>query len=325
MDYYRDSVRKKDENRKSVIRRRELMLKAVAAFNGNGRIKTRFVESKRNVSEFDKPFIYHEGFKAEKILMGSFCMELLHKCRETSEADIRNGCVILQLHGGGYVTAFKNQYRRMAQWYCDSLNGADVLTVDYRVAPEHLFPAALDDAFLAYKWLLDNGYSKENIVVCGDSAGGGLALSLCLYLKDHGYSMPAGLVCMSPWTDLTMSGESYKKNRDKDIVLGICENSIIFDNPYPGTENPANPYISPAFGDFSLFPPMLIQVGADEMLLDDSLALVKKAREAGAKVRLTVYEEMFHVFQLCGPVLDESKEAWAEIRDFFEHIFQIMP
>ena len=150
----------------------------------------------------------------------------------------------------------------------------------------------------------------------GDSAGGGLALALCLYLKDHGMELPEGLVLMSPWTDLTASGESYETNYTLDPLFGNTRDSMLYNLDYAGDEDPANPYISPLFGDFTGFPPMLVQAGSIEMLLSDSTRLAQKAREAGVKVRISIYEEMFHVFQMAELMLPESKQAWEEVGKF---------
>lgn len=224
--------------------------------------------------------------------------------------------VVLQLHGGGYIGAMRNSYHSFAGLYSELGKGACVLTPDYRVAPEHPYPAALEDAFSAYEWLLEAGCPPSQIVVAGDSAGGGLALALCLYLKDHGIELPQGLVLMSPWTDLTASGESYETNFTKDPLFGNTKDSMLYNLDYVQGEDPKNPYISPLFGTYEGFPPMLIQVGSIEMLLSDSVLLAQKAKEAGVKVRLSVYEEMFHVFQMAELMMPESKQAWEEVGKF---------
>ncbi len=226
------------------------------------------------------------------------------------------GRVILQLHGGGYIGAMRNKYRSFAGLYNELGRGINVFTPDYRVAPEHPYPAALEDAFSAYQWLLDAGCQPSRIVIAGDSAGGGLALALCLYLKDHGIELPEGLILMSPWTDLTAGGESYETNYTLDPLFGNTRDSMIYNLDYIGDEDPSNPYISPLFGSFEGFPPMLIQVGSIEMLLSDSTSLAQKAKEAGVKVRLSIYEEMFHVFQMGELMLPESKTAWEEVGKF---------
>ena len=230
------------------------------------------------------------------------------------------GRVILQLHGGGYIGPMKNIYRRFAVKYSQISFGADVLTPDYRVAPEHPYPAALEDAVASYQWLLDKGYYGEQIIVAGDSAGGGLAMALCMYLKDHKMPMPGGIVAMSPWTDLTASGESYETNYEKDPLFGNTRESLIYVNDYAGDHDKMDCYISPLFGDFRGFPPMLIQVGSLEMLLSDSVSVAAKAREQGIRVRLSIYEGMFHVFQMAYLNIPESKKAWAEVGKFIDVI-----
>lgn len=224
--------------------------------------------------------------------------------------------VILQLHGGGYIGAMRNKYRSFAGLYNEIGGGINVFTPDYRVAPENPYPAALEDALDAWQWLLQSGCQPGKIVIAGDSAGGGLALALCLYLKDHGMELPEGLILMSPWTDLTASGESYEKNYTLDPLFGNTKESMIYNRDYVGDEDPANPYISPLFGDYDGFPPMLIQVGSIEMLLSDSTELAKKAKESGVKVRLSIYEGMFHVFQMGELMIQESKKAWEEAGKF---------
>ncbi|SEQ70957.1 Acetyl esterase/lipase [Lachnospiraceae bacterium NE2001] len=246
--------------------------------------------------------------------------EELEKNDKAEEQDTPHKWVILQLHGGGYIGAMRRQYKVMAGLYSEVGRGATVLTVDYRVAPEHPFPAALEDAMAAYEWLLEQGYSEEDIVLAGDSAGGGLAMALCHTLKSSWRKLPAGIIAMSPWTDLTASGPSYKENYDKDPVFGNDRSELIFDNPYIGDANPRDPRISPAFGDFTGFPPMLIQVGTDEMLLSDSEIVAAKARSQGVKVRFTKYQGMFHVFQMSGKIIEESRRAWAEVKRFLEEI-----
>ena len=145
-------------------------------------------------------------------------------------------------------------------------------------------------------------------------------MALCMYLRDHDYELPCGIVAMSPWTDLTASGESYDSNYERDPLFGNTRDSLIYNHDYVGNHNPREPYISPLFGDFSDFPPMLIQVGDYEMLLSDSVSVAKKAKEAGVKVRLSIYEGMFHVFQMAMLLMPESKKAWAEVGHFLELI-----
>lgn len=252
-------------------------------------------------------------FQMTDIDMENFSMKLLE-----SKENPREDLIILQFHGGGYMGAVRNAYYVFAGLYNEVSQGCSVLTPDYRVAPEHPFPAALEDAIASYQWLLDAGYFGEQIILAGDSAGGGLAMALCMYLKDHNKPMPRGIVAMSPWTDLTASGESYETNFTKDVLFGNTRESLIYVNDYAIGQNKTDPYISPLFGSFQGFPPMLIQVGSTEMLLSDSVEVAAKAREQGVKVRLSIYEGMFHVFQMCYQNIPESKKAWAEVGKFIE-------
>lgn len=263
----------------------------------------------------EPPWIVPDCFNMTHIEMKNFSMKLL-SLKENPNQDH----VILQLHGGGYMGAVRNAYYVFAGLYNEVSHGCNVLTPDYRVAPEHPYPAALEDAVASYQWLLDKGYYGEQIIVAGDSAGGGLAMCLCMYLKDHHMPMPGGIVAMSPWTDLTASGESYETNYDKDPLFGNTRESLIYVNDYAGEHDKMDCYISPLFGDFRGFPPMLIQVGSLEMLLSDSVSVAAKAREQGIRVRLSIYEGMFHVFQMAYLNIPESKKAWAEVGKFIDVI-----
>ncbi len=235
-----------------------------------------------------------------------------------SKENVNRDKIILQLHGGGYVGAMRNAYRMFAGLYNEVSHGMSVLTPDYRVAPEHPYPAALEDAVCAYEWLLAQGWFSEQIIVAGDSAGGGLAMALCHYLINHGRQLPCGIIAMSPWTDLTASGESYDTNYERDPLFGKTRDSLIYNRDYVGDHDPMDEYISPMFGDFRGFPPMLIQVGSYEMLLSDSVDVAAKARGQGVKVRLSIYDGMFHIFQMAAKMLPESRKAWVEIGKFIE-------
>lgn len=199
-----------------------------------------------------------------------------------------------------------------------------MLTVDYRVAPEHPYPAALEDVIHAYQWLVkEKHYRPGQVVVAGDSAGGGLALALCLYLRDHGMPQPAGLVLMSPWADLTCSGDSYEFNFENDPLFGNSRESMLYNSSYISGADPRDPYMSPVFGDFRGLPPMLLQAGGHEMLLSDTLEVAQNARRAGVKRRVSVYEGMFHVFQMSMDLVPESREAWDEVARFMQIVYKI--
>lgn len=299
-----------EENK--ISRRGIIAKEIISGFNANSFLRTNLIEEDREKSDIDKKFNYPEHIEVERIDLENFSMEFL--TWKESDSDI----AILQLHGGGYVTALRNSYRTMAGLYSEVSKGASVLTIDYRIAPKHPFPAAFEDALCAYQWLIDKGFDEEHIVLCGDSAGGGLAMAMCHYFKDNGRKMPRGIVAMSPWTDLTASGPSYEENKSIDPIFGHRNDIFENDNAYVGEDSPKNPYISPLFGDFTGFPPMLIQAGTAEMLLSDSESVVAKAKASGVKIRFTKYEGMFHVFQMTGKVLPESQKAWVEIGKFFE-------
>lgn len=258
------------------------------------------------------------GYQYEIIPQEHFQMEYLRP------GGVVTGRVVLQLHGGGYIGPMKNIYRKFAVRYSRLSYGGDVLTVDYRVAPRHPYPAALEDAIHAYQWLVrEKGYRPHQIVIAGDSAGGGLALALCLYLRDRGVPQPAGLVLMSPWTDVTCSGDSYEFNYERDPLFGNTRESMLYHCPYIGDADPRMPYLSPVFGDFKGLPPMLFQAGGYEMLLSDTLEAAKKARAAGVPRRVSIYQGMFHVFQMSMDLIPESREAWEEAGRFMEIVFNI--
>lgn len=295
-------------------RRSKLIKYLVAEFNSNKHFQDKFTTESYGKSDMDVEYHYPDHLEAERIHMDNFEMEKLTWKDSTSR------WVVLHLHGGGYVGAMRKHYKQMAGLYSEVGGGATVITVDYRVAPEYTFPAALEDALEAYEWILDQGYSNDQIILAGDSAGGGLAMALVHALKASWRKLPAGIVAMSPWTDVTCSGSSYKDNYEIDPVFGNERSELVFENPYVGDADPRDPRISPLFGDFYGFPPMLIQVGTDEMLLSDSISVAEKAKSAGVKVRLSVYNGMFHVFQMAGTIMEESKQAWAEVKRFFEEI-----
>lgn len=298
---------------------------------------------RKRVAEIEPPWHPPRGFSLVPMEMPDFSMELLLHQNEffpnnsleylkTDDSNMpedragkedtaerlltENREVVLQLHGGGYIGKMKNAYRDFAVLYARMPGERAVLSVDYRVAPEDPYPAALEDAYAAYQWLLEMGCRGSQIIVAGDSAGGGLALALCLYLKDKGEPLPKKLVLMSPWTDLAATGDSYETNFEKDPLFGNTTDSMIYSNAYYGEKDPKTPYISPLYGNYEGFPPMLFQVGGSEMLLSDSARAAKKAKAAGCEVQLTIYDEMFHVFQLGMKKMKESREAWKEIEEF---------
>lgn len=305
-------IEKKEQKEQEVSMQGAVMRELNARFTSDHLIGKKFKNGEFRKKMTEPPWNVPDGFDLTELQMEEFKMEWLMPKQHHSDK------AILQLHGGGYIGKMRNIYRNFAVEYSGLGNGMPVLTIDYRVAPENPYPAALEDAICAYQWLIEKGYDGEHIFLAGDSAGGGLALALVMYLKNHGKQLPCGIIAMSPWTDLTASGESYQTNFDKDPLFGGTKDSMLYNREYLGLEDPRNPYISPLFGDFTGFPPMLIQVGSYEMLLSDSKLTAKKAKEQGVKVRLHVYEGMFHVFQMAMQHMPESRYAWKEIGKFLE-------
>jgi epsilon-lactone hydrolase len=221
---------------------------------------------------------------------------------------------ILYLHGGGYIACSPGHYRPVTAGLA-RLARRRVFVPDYRLAPEHRFPAALDDAVAAYRWLLDQGISPGTIALAGDSAGGGLVLALLLRVREAGLPFPACAVCFSPWTDLTASGESVTRN-DGRCAMFRPENIAAAASLYLDGASPRNPYASPVFADLSGLPPMLIQVGSTELLLDDSRQIHAKVQEAGGASRLEVFEGVSHVWQIFDGLVPESREAMRRAAEF---------
>lgn len=204
--------------------------------------------------------------------------------------------VILYCHGGGYSTG-SSLYARTLTSKLAMSTSMDVLSFDYRLAPEHPYPAATQDVMKVWDFLMLLGYGARDIIVAGDSAGGNLALSLVLKLKEEERLLPRGLVLMSPWTDLTSSGKSHETKADMDPVLNE-EYIHRMVSSYAQDMDLSNPYISPLFGDFTGFPPTYIQVGENEILLSDAIRLHKKMIDANVSVRLEHFPGMWHVFQM---------------------------
>ena len=224
---------------------------------------------------------------------------------------------ILYLHGGGYCICSLDTHRGLASRLALAAR-ARVLTIDYRLAPENPFPAALEDALSAYRWLLALGIPANRIAVGGDSAGGGLTLSTTVSLREAGDPLPATLCLISPWTDLTLSGESHRTRKSVDPIFGGETGSLEFGPAYLGVHDPANPLISPLFADLHGLPPTLIHVGSDEILLDDSTRLVEKARQAGVNVSIEIWQGMWHVFQAFAPFVPEAQQSIEKLGSFIQ-------
>jgi len=218
------------------------------------------------------------------------------------------------LHGGGYSIGSVNTHARTVSQIAAACD-ARAFAVDYRLAPENPFPAGLDDAVAGYRWLLGQGVDPARLVIGGDSAGGGLTLATLQRLREAGDPLPAATVLLSPWTDLEGTGESIKTRREADPMIDPDMMPEMARGYHPDGDL-RNPLVSPLHADFTGLPPMLIQVGDAEVLLDDSTRVAQRAEAAGVDVTLEVNDEMIHVFQLFAPLLPEAVAAIARIGEF---------
>ena len=220
----------------------------------------------------------------------------------------------LYFHGGGYAIGSPVSHRHLVA----ALAGASctrAVAIDYRRAPEDPFPAAVDDALAVYRGLLDAGTAAESIVLGGDSAGGGLTVATLLAIRDAGLPLPAAGVCISPWTDLTNEAESYRTHADRDPLV-FQEDIDRWRDAYLAGTDPRTPLASPLHADLSGLPPLLIQVGSEEVLLDDSRELARRCEAAGVEATLEVWDDMIHVWHWFGEYLDEAATAVARIGAF---------
>lgn len=265
-------------------------------------------EHRAQYERAEKVFPVPPDVVVERVTVGVAPAEWVHP------PSARAGHVVLYLHGGGYVIGSPRSHRHLAAAIAGAA-GTDALLLDYRLAPEHPFPAALDDAVAAYRWLLDQGILAEHIAVAGDSAGGGLTVATLLALRDAHLPRPAAGVCISPWVDLTCSGGSYQSKAGVDPIVrqaGVAEMA----RAYLGTTDPRSPLASPLFADLRGLPPLLIHVGSDEVLLDDAIGLAERAKAAGVDATLEQWDRMIHVWHWFLPLLDEAQAAVKSIGAF---------
>ncbi|MBN1437895.1 MAG: alpha/beta hydrolase [Anaerolineales bacterium] len=229
---------------------------------------------------------------------------------------------LLYIHGGGFLFCSPATHRGIVALLARTA-GTRAFLPDYRLAPEHPFPAALDDSLAACRGLMQSGFGPGRIVVAGDSAGGNLTLALMLALKAAGDPLPAAAVCLSPVTDMAWTGESMRTKRGinpifpggKDAPLAV---SVRTD--YVRSEDPRNPLISPLYGDLRGLPPILLHVGGDEILLDDSVRLAERVRAAGGSAELAVWEGMWHVFQAAAPFVPEANQSIRQMAGFIRRV-----
>ena len=245
-----------------------------------------------------------------------------------------SGKVIYYIHGGCYISGLTYNYRDFCAPFCDLADGSEIILLDYSLMPEHKYPTQLNEAADLWNELTESrSIRPDNIILGGDSSGGNLALALMLWLRDMGKSLPKSLFLLSPWTDMTISGKSYAENYNKDVEIGdkngvfneqtkqALLSSYLYD--YIGDNDRTDPYISPAFADYKGFPPMLLFAGEDEMLLDDTLTVCKRAREAGVDVILETQPKMFHSYVLYTNYMPESKSSYRLLKDFIKNSFSL--
>jgi acetyl esterase/lipase len=223
--------------------------------------------------------------------------------------------VILYTVGGGYVSGSCSDHRALVAKVTLG-SGVNTLLFDHRLAPEEPFPGALDDVLTAYRWLLADGYLAANILIMGESAGGGLCLASLLAIRDQGLPLPAAAVALSPWTDLALTGESYRTK----AAVGIDPPgmAVVCSQYYAGDRDPRLPWISPLYGDLRGLPPLFICVGSYEPMLDDSTRFAEKAQAAGVDVCLLVGDEMVHCYPLMAPFFPEATQALNEVCAFIK-------
>lgn len=223
--------------------------------------------------------------------------------------------IIMYVHGGGYVSGSCNDHRAIVSKFAKQCMITN-LTYDYRLAPEYPFPHGLNDSVNVYKELLQK-YDPKNIIIAGESAGGGLTLALLLALKEQNIPLPKATVSISPWTDLKCSGESYKTKNS--VSLAPLNSWTVFSKYYVGNDNPENPLISPLYGDLSDLPPIYINAGTDDELYDDSQSFYLKAQKAGVNITFKSGEGMVHCYPLLSPMFPEATEAMNEIIKFIQY------
>jgi len=224
--------------------------------------------------------------------------------------------VVLYLHGGGWIAGSINTHRDLVS-RISRVSKTRILIIDYRLAPEHPYPAGLEDSITAYKWLINTEkIVPNNVVVAGDSAGGGLTIACLIALRDEGVPLPAAAVCLSPGVDATMSGESLKTKAEVDPFL-TPESVEFMTKQLLGDVDPEE--VTLLNKDLQGLPPLLIQVGTSEILLDDSIRLAERAKAAGVNVKLEVWDDMIHVFQAFAAFAPESREAIGKIGEFIQN------
>lgn len=272
-----------------------------------------------SLTTVDEFRIWYEGFTAQFDTLEDTVVEQVGAGGVAAEwvyvPSASENKVIIYLHGGGYMIGSARTHR-VPMSYLSRASGARVLVLNFRLAPEHPFPAAVEDSVAAYRWLLSEGISPGNIVIGGDSAGGGLTLATLIALRYMGDPLPAAGISHSGWCDLANTGETFVTKAEEDPIIDrdMVENMA---ETYLGTRSRTTPLASPYYADLKGLPPLLMQVGGSEVLLDDSIRTAERAKEAGVDVTLKVWDGMPHVWQVFASFVPESQQSIEECGEFF--------
>ncbi len=261
-------------------------------------------------SRLSEDFKYPKDILFETINVGGIPVESI------SRIDEKPKNILIQLHGGAYIYGYNDFYRKNAYMYLKCKNNLKVVSPIYSLAPKKPFPNAFNEVIALYKYLLEQGYKSENIIIAGDSAGGGLAIAVTHYLRDNSIPLPKALITMSAWTNLAMNGESHEKNKYIDPMFGVGSEPLDV-YAYVGQYDVLNPYISPLYGSYDQFTDMLMFVGGAEIILSDTLD-VAEAAKGNNEVFVHNFLGMFHVFPFGYRKMSSSKKAWEIIQDYID-------
>ncbi len=264
-----------------------------------------------DADERAKVFVLSSDVSVEKVSANGVPAEW------TSTPDADKSSAILYLHGGGYVICSLNSHRHLAA-EVGRASGTRTLAIDYRLAPEQPFPAPVEDTLAAYRYLLDSGIRPDRIALAGDSAGGGLVVGSMLAIREAGLPLPACGWCISPWVDMEALGQSFTDRAETDPTVQKATIQMMA-QWYMGGANPRHPHAAPIYGDLRGLPPLLIQVGAAETLLDDSIILARKAGIADVIVDLQIWPEMIHIWHIYFPMLAAGRRAIASGGSFIRN------
>ncbi|XMB72851.1 alpha/beta hydrolase fold domain-containing protein [Mycoplasmatota bacterium WC30] len=259
-------------------------------------------------SKLSDNYRFPKGIIGETLNLEGLTVECIsRKSEETKFA-------LIQLHGGAYVLDFNDTYRKSAEKYLSMKSNLKVFSPIYSLAPKHPYPQALNEAVRVYKYLITNGYKPKNIILAGDSAGGGLAIATTLYLRDNSIPLPRAIITMSAWTNLAMNGKSHEENKHVDPLFGEGTQPLNI-KAYTKRHSVLDPYISPRYGDFSKFTDMLMFVGGDEIIESDTLDVAELAKENN-EVIVYNFLGMFHAFPFGFNKMSSSRKAWKIVKEY---------